>query len=157
LALTYKDVADIIKIIDASNCDEVIIELEETKIIVRRGAGATTGATVATPSHQPAQAIPPDRPKLAAAANAPVQPPEANASIVRVPMTGTFYRAPSPKDPPFVDIGSNVKKGDTLCTIEVMKLFTTIRAETDGIVTQIYVGDATLVQIDQPIFRIEAP
>lgn len=158
MALTYKDVADIIKIIDASNCDEVIIELAETKIVVRRGARAATDASVATPTHQSTQAIPLTGPKLAATANTPpVHPPEVDASVVRAPMTGTFYRASSPKDPPFVDIGSTVKKGDTLCTIEVMKLFTTIQALADGIVTQIYVDNATLVQIDQPMFRIETP
>ncbi|MEE3504089.1 biotin/lipoyl-containing protein [Acidiphilium acidophilum] len=158
MALTYKDVADIIKIIDASNCDEVIVELPETKIVVRRGAPATTGTSVATPTHHSNQMIPLAGPKLAATANTrPVDLPEADASVVRAPMTGTFYRASSPKDPPFVDIGSTVKKGSTLCTIEVMKLFTTIQAVADGIVTQIYVDNATLVQIDQPMFRIEAP
>ena len=153
MALTYKDVADIIKIIDASHCDEVIVELADTKIVVRRA----TGALAPQPQLQrPPQIPPPAEAKPAAASALANADAGADGAILRSPMTGTFYRAPSPKDPPFVDIGSTVKKGDTLCTIEVMKLFTTIRAETDGIVTQIYADDATLVQIDQPMFRIES-
>jgi acetyl-CoA carboxylase biotin carboxyl carrier protein len=70
-------------------------------------------------------------------------------------MVGTFYRAPSPKDPPFVDIGSVVKVGDPLCVIEVMKLFTTIEADRAGRVSTIYVSNAELVEFNQPLFRIE--
>lgn len=148
MALTYKDVADIIKIIDASQCDEVIVELPDAKIVVRRGVG--TAPPPAQAQARPAVAIE-VKPEAA-----PVAEADAAAGIVRAPMTGTFYRASSPKDPPFVEVGSAVKKGDTLCTIEVMKLFTSILAESEGEVTRIYARNAELVQIDQPLFRIEA-
>lgn len=162
MTLTYKDVAEIIKIIDASNCDEVIIELGDTKIVVRRGSeGAVSAGPGTAPQRRPVQAPPSAvtsaKPEAGAAKIASTLAHEADASsLMRAPMTGTFYRAPSPKDPPFVEEGAAVKKGDTLCMIEVMKLFTSIQAETDGIVTRIYPDDATVVQVDQPLFRIEA-
>ncbi|MCU4160388.1 hypothetical protein AiwAL_09725 [Acidiphilium sp. AL] len=153
MALTYKDVADIIKIIDASQCDEVIVELADTKIVVRR----STGAPAPQPQLQrPPQMPPPAEAKPAVASASSDTDAGTDGAILRSPMTGTFYRAPSPKDPPFVDVGSAVKKGDILCTIEVMKLFTTILAEAEGIVTRIYTQNAELVQIDQPLFRIVA-
>lgn len=152
MTLTYKDVADIIRIIDASNCEEVIVELAEVKIIVRRGAGVS--AAQPEPRRM-VQAPPTEVKSIASLASPAADLGGGGAVIVRSPMTGTFYRAPSPKNPPFVDIGDAVKKGDTLCTIEVMKLFTTILAETEGTVARIYPQNAELVQIDQPLFRIE--
>ena len=70
-------------------------------------------------------------------------------------MVGTFYRAPSPEDPPYVEVGSKVNVGDPICVIEVMKLFTTVHAEVAGTVTQIGVADAQLVEFGQMIFMIE--
>jgi biotin carboxyl carrier protein len=71
-------------------------------------------------------------------------------------MLGSFYRAPSPKDPPFVEVGSLVKRGDPLCLIEVMKLFTTISADTDGQIAQILPANGDLVEFDQILFLIES-
>lgn len=156
MTLSYKDVADIIKIIDASACDEVIVELADVKIVVRRGGGtgvvpAVVNAPVAAvrPAATPALAPPKAAPSAAAA------PSVEGQLIIRAPMTGTFYRAASPKDPPFVEVGQVVKVGDTLCSIEVMKLFTTIAAETSGKISRIFANNAELVQYDQPLFAIE--
>ena len=70
-------------------------------------------------------------------------------------MVGVFYRAPSPKDPPFVEVGSKVKRGDPLCLIEVMKLFTTIAADRDGRIAQILPANGDLVEFDQVLFVVE--
>lgn len=69
-------------------------------------------------------------------------------------MVGTFYRSPSPGAPPFVEIGSKVKKGDPICIIEVMKLFTTIHAEWSGTVKEIGAENAELVEYGQMLFVI---
>ncbi|HQT64057.1 MAG: acetyl-CoA carboxylase, biotin carboxyl carrier protein [Acidocella sp. 20-57-95] len=162
MTLSYKDVADIIKIIDSSSCDEVVVELADVKIVVRRGGGAgpvaapvppltsaPSPAVIATPASSPPKAVP-------SAVPSSVSVPDGDDRIiVRAPMTGTFYRAPSPKDPPFVEVGSVVKAGDVLCSIEVMKLFTTITAEVSGRVVRIFPENAALVQFDQPLFAIE--
>ena len=70
-------------------------------------------------------------------------------------MVGTFYRAPSPDAPPFVEIGSLVRKGQPICLIEVMKLFTTINTEHDGRVVEIGVESGELVEFGQTLFVIE--
>lgn len=76
------------------------------------------------------------------------------ANTVSAPMVGTFYRSPAPGAPPFVEVGSKVTKGDPICIIEVMKLFTTIHAEWSGTVTEIGAENASLVEYGQMLFVI---
>jgi acetyl-CoA carboxylase biotin carboxyl carrier protein len=98
----------------------------------------------------------------ATAAPAPAAPPAPEPStaatdkahVVASPMVGTFYRAPSPEAEPFVKEGSKVKKGDTLCVIEAMKLMNEIEAEYAGIVEQILVENASPLEYGQPMFVI---
>src|SRR5206468_3009959 len=68
---------------------------------------------------------------------------------VRAPMVGSFYRRPSPQDKPFVEVGQRVNKGDPLCLIEVMKLYTTIEAPTEGVIEAIPTDDGSAVEFDQ--------
>jgi len=81
----------------------------------------------------------------------PVQELE-NVVYVKSPLVGTFYRAPSPTSSPFVDIGSEVKKGDTLCIVEAMKVMNEIKSEYDGIVKEILVENAKPVEYGQVLF-----
>ena len=160
MALSYKDVADIVKIIDASNCDEFIVELGDTKIVLRRGTNGTESTTAPLaprPMQQPlARSQPNPAPSAAVPSNQEARgSADSSTSVMRSPMVGTFYRAPSPKDPPFVDIGSTVKIGDPLCVIEVMKLFTTVESDRAGRISAIYASNAELVEFSQPLFRIE--
>jgi acetyl-CoA carboxylase biotin carboxyl carrier protein len=71
-------------------------------------------------------------------------------------MIGTFYRAASPGEPPFVEVGQKVGAGDTVCLIEVMKLFNSIHAGVDGTVTRILHENATLVEFDEPLIVIQS-
>ena len=71
-------------------------------------------------------------------------------------MLGTFYRAASPGDPPYVEVGQRVTAGDTVCLIEVMKLFNSIRAGVEGVVTRILHQNATLVEFDEPLIVIQS-
>jgi acetyl-CoA carboxylase biotin carboxyl carrier protein len=161
--LSYKEVAEILKIIDASQCDEVVLELGDTRLVVRRGGDgrsvATTGEgeTVAAPARAAASAPSPAKPALAKApsaktAAAPVA--AAGQTEIRSPMVGTFYRRPSPRDPAFVEVGQKVARGAPLGLIEVMKLYTTIEAPADGVVEQIAAEDGALVEFDQLLFLI---
>ena len=160
MSLTYKDVAEILKIIDASDCEEVILELQGLKLAVRRGGAAgSTGAMLAsTPAPQPAAAAPLAAP-VAAPSPAPAKAPAVAALPaghvgVKAPMVGTFYRRPSPQEPAFIEVGARVKKGAPLCLIEVMKLYTTIESPADGIVAAIHAEDGKLVEFDQLIIAI---
>ena len=155
MSLSYDEIADILKIIDSSSCDELVLETPETKLIVRRRSAASAPASAdvrssdAPPATAPAAPAPP--PRTAAAASRGAE----GLHVVRAPMVGTFYRAPSPGAPPFVEVGRTVRKGDPLGLIEVMKLFTTIYAEIDGRVTEIGAEDAAPVEYGQMLFTIE--
>lgn len=78
-----------------------------------------------------------------------------NGNIVKSPMVGTFYIKPSPTDEPYVQAGKRVKKGDTLCIVEAMKLMNEIESEFSGVITEILVNDGEPVQYGTPLFRIE--
>lgn len=155
MSLSYKEVAEILKIIDASNCEEVILELEGARLVVRRGASGN-GAAAPTSTEAPRIATP--VPAAAPAAPKPSTPAQASdpvgGTVIRAPMVGTFYRRPSPDQPAFVEVGSKIKAGDPLCLIEVMKLYTTIEATSAGVVASIAAEDGALVEFNQPLFVI---
>lgn len=75
--------------------------------------------------------------------------------MVRSPIVGSFYRAPSPGIPPYVEQGSPIKKGQTLCIVETMKLMNEIEADIDGRIAEIYVEDGARVGYGTPLFRID--
>tara|TARA_Y100000768_G_scaffold388366_1_gene383826 strand:- start:6981 stop:7439 length:459 start_codon:yes stop_codon:yes gene_type:complete len=81
--------------------------------------------------------------------------PESNKNTVNSPMVGTFYASASPESKPFVIVGQSVKKGDTLCILEAMKMMNQVQAETDGTILEILVDNAEPVEFDQPLFVIE--
>ena len=86
---------------------------------------------------------------------APENKPEPEGNVVKSPMVGTFYSKPSPTAEPFVKVGSKVKKGDTLCIIEAMKLMNEIESEFDGEVTEILLKDGDTVDYGKPLFVIK--
>ena len=158
MSLTYDEIAEIIKLIDSSSCDELVVETGDIKLVVRRN-GASAGAAaeyvergsapVAVSAAAPRKARA-AAPKVAAAADA-----TAGQIEVAAPMVGTFYRAPSPEAKAFVDVGDVVGVGDALCLIEVMKLFTTINAEVAGRIVQIGAENGELVEYGRTLFVIE--
>jgi len=77
-----------------------------------------------------------------------------NTTFIKAPMIGTFYRSSSPEKPPFISVGDSIKKGDTICIIEAMKLFNEIEAEVSGKVVKVLVDDASPVEYDQPVIEI---
>lgn len=87
-----------------------------------------------------------------AAAEAAPQPAVPAGEPVTSPMVGTFYRSPSPEAKPFVQVGDTVKKGDTLCIIEAMKLLNEIEAEEDGVIKEVLVENGQPVEFGQPLF-----
>ena len=157
--LDFDEIAEILKIIDASNCDEVIIETGELKLVVRRNGAPAAPAVLPQPQREvaaiAAAAASPPRDRQGPAPFA-TRPAVASGQIeVTAPMLGTFYRAPSPGAPPFVEMGTVVRKGDPLCLIEVMKLFTTIYAEADGKVAYIGAENGAFVEFGQTLFVLD--
>ena len=154
MSLTYDEIAEIIKLIDSSSCDELVVETGDIKLVVRRsGAPPTATAEYVERGSAPVTVFP--APARKARSAAPKVEAAAGQIEVTAPMVGTFYRAPSPEAPPFVEIGSVVGEGDALCLIEVMKLFTTIHSEVAGRIVQIGAENSELVEYGRALFVIE--
>lgn len=110
---------------------------------------------VAAPVAAPAPAAPVPATEAEALGVTHEEPaPVKEGTLVLAPTVGVFYSAPSPDARPFVEVGDQVKKGDTLCIIEAMKLMNEIPAEVDGTVAEICVGNGQVVEFNQPLFRI---
>lgn len=107
-------------------------------------------AVQAAPVVQAAPA-PQSAPAQAAAPSAPVAD---SGKTINAPIVGVFYAAPSPNAQPYVSVGKQVKKGDTVCIIEAMKCMNEIQAEEDGEITEVIVKDGELVEYGQPLFKI---
>jgi len=173
MATTVGEIGEILRLIEASPFEEVIIEIEGTRITARRpAAGQSTGQSRERPASAPARRSGPQSGATAASAQplasfAPpavastrpaAPPPRDNLAqgliAVRAPMVGTFFRRSAPDQPVFVEQGQTVTAGQPLCLIEVMKLYTVIEATTDGVLEAILVDDGSLVEYDQPLFAI---
>ena len=84
-----------------------------------------------------------------------IDEPEENLSFIQSPMVGTFYRSPAPGKPPFVEIGQRVKKGDTICIIEAMKMMNQVKSEFDGKIVDIKVENGQPVEFNESLVSIE--
>jgi acetyl-CoA carboxylase biotin carboxyl carrier protein len=146
----------LIDLVSESGISELEVNEGEDRVrIVNGGSAVPTGQIVyanPAPTHAP-QAPPTANP---AATVAPVtQEPDAQSGFAaRSPMVGTFYRAPNPESPNFVNIGDTVKVGQTLCIIEAMKLLNEIESEHAGVVKEILCENGQGVEFDQPLFII---
>lgn len=158
--MDFKQIQELIKIINKSNIGELSIEENDFKITIKqKEEPAQTYVTAAAPA--PVYAAAPAAPAASAAAatpaaaGAPAVPKADNLVTIKSPMIGTFYRRSSPDKPNFVDIGDEIAPGKVVCIIEAMKLFNEIEAEISGKVVKILVDDASPVEFDQPLFLVE--
>ncbi len=138
----------LIDLVQVSGIAELEITEGEEKVKIVKGGEATVTpiAPAAAPATAPAPAAAP-----AAAAEEPAQPGHA----LKAPMVGTFYRSASPETKPFVEVGQNVKAGETVCIIEAMKLMNEIEADATGVIKAILVESGQPVEYGQPLFIIE--
>ena len=145
----------LIDLVSESNVSELEITEAEGKVRIVKGGGAVVQQLVAAPvvAAQPAAAAVAAAP---AAAEAPAAAPAAaQGHTVKSPMVGTFYRSSAPGAKSFVEVGSQVKEGDTLCIIEAMKILNEIEYDKAGTVTQILGDNGQAVEFGQPLFIIE--
>ena len=150
--IDFEEIRKVIALLEEKNLSAFELEIEGFKIKIARNVPAPAAAPV--PAVPAGGGVP-----LASEAIAPSQAPapelDANLAYVNSPMVGTFYRAPDPTAPPFVDIGDTVKKGQTLCIVEAMKLMNEIECEVDGTVVDIFVENAKPVEFGQKLFAIK--
>ncbi|MET0775985.1 MAG: acetyl-CoA carboxylase biotin carboxyl carrier protein [Pseudomonas mandelii] len=152
--MDIRKVKKLIELLEESGIDELEIKEGEESVRISRHS-KTPAQQFYAPAPMQAQAPAPvaAAPVAAAAPAAPVAP-ALNGTVARSPMVGTFYRKSSPSSPSFVEVGQTVKKGDTLCIVEAMKMMNHIEAETSGVIESILVEDGQPVEYDQPLFTI---
>lgn len=147
----------LIDLVSESNVSELEITEAEGKVRIVKSAGVVVAAPVVTPAPvaaAPAAVAAPVAAPAVAPAEAPAIP-VASGHTVKSPMVGTFYRSSSPGAAPFVQIGSVVKEGDTLCIVEAMKILNEIESDKAGTVIQILCENGQAVEYGQPMFVIE--
>jgi acetyl-CoA carboxylase biotin carboxyl carrier protein len=145
--LDIRKVKKLIELLEESNVAEIEIKEGEESVRVTKSAGPVLNSS----SIEPTTTLKPQQDLNTIQSQTP---PEADGTAIKAPMVGTFYSAPSPDALPFVQVGKNVKAGDTLCIIEAMKIMNPIEAESSGVISAILVDNGQPVEFDQPLFMI---
>ena len=161
--MDFKQIQELIKMINKSNIGEVSIEEKGFKLTIKQKEEPSIQQVIAAPMQaQPVAALAaaPAAPQPQAHAPAekaakPAEAPAGNTVTIKSPMIGTFYRSPSPDKPSFVNVGDEVNPGKVVCIIEAMKLFNEIESEVTGKIVKVLVEDASPVEYDQPLFLVE--
>ena len=134
--MTNQEIFDLMDRFQRSSIQTMKLSTQEFTIELSRGGVPASAAPVA-----------------AAAPAVPAPAPEADGKVVTAPLVGTFYAAPAPEKPPFVQVGDRVKKGDTLCLIEAMKMMSEIPAPCDCVIEAVLKESGELVSFGEPLLR----
>ena len=157
--MDLKDIQNLIKFVAKSGASEVKLEMEDVKITVKTGSGKTETTIVqqAPVAQVPVAPVapPPAAPEAAPAKKEAAADDDSKYVVIKSPIIGTMYRKPAPDKPVFVEVGSKIGVGDTVCVIEAMKLFNEIESEVSGTIVKILVDDASPVEFDQPLFLVD--
>jgi acetyl-CoA carboxylase biotin carboxyl carrier protein len=143
----------LIDLVSESNVSELEITEAEGKVRIVKGGGAQVQYAVAPAMTMAAPALPAAAVQSAAPAATAVEVPAGH--MVKSPMVGTFYRSSSPGAKPFVEVGSQVKEGETICIIEAMKILNEIESDKSGTITKILCENGQAVEYGQPLFVVE--
>jgi acetyl-CoA carboxylase biotin carboxyl carrier protein len=152
--MDLKDLFALMEKFEKSGLSELSYKAGENEVCMKKGVPAGQAPGIALPAHfipgPPSAAAP------GAQAASPAQPPEkpSDVEIIRAPLVGTFYRAAAPDAAPFVEKGSSVKRGQTLCILEAMKLMNEFQAEFDLVVVNILVDNGKMVEFGAPLFEV---
>lgn len=153
--MDIRKVKKLIELLEESNIDEIEIkEGEESVRISRNTASIAAASLYAAPAPIAAPAPVAAPVPVAAAPAAEPESPALSGHIVKSPMVGTFYQAPSPGSPAFAEVGKHVKVGDVICIVEAMKMMNQIEADKAGTIEAILVEDGQPVEFDQPLVTI---
>ncbi|WP_127846016.1 acetyl-CoA carboxylase biotin carboxyl carrier protein [Psychroflexus aestuariivivens] len=166
--MDLKEIQNLIKFVAKSGASEVKLEMDDVKITIKTGNDDDLKSVIqqmpmAMPQQQmqqmpvQQQQQPAEQQSTAPQGDAKSASEDDDSKYVTVksPIIGTFYRKPSPDKKPFVEVGSEVKEGDILCTIEAMKLFNEIESEVSGKIVKALVDDSSPVEFDQPLFLVD--
>jgi acetyl-CoA carboxylase biotin carboxyl carrier protein len=156
--MDFKQIQELVKMVNKSNISELSIEQDKFKITIKQKDNEPqqiiTVPAVAAPVQTVAQVAPvAQTAPITDAAKADTKTD--NLVTIKSPMIGTFYRSPGPDKPSFVNVGDDVTPGKVVCIIEAMKLFNEIESEVGGKIVKVLVDDASPVEYDQPLFLVE--
>ena len=151
--IDLEEIARLLNLIEEKNLSHFELEIEGFRIKISKEpqlkAPGQSDSWPAQPAYPQVTGATPSREER------PQAEPQENLHYITSPMVGTFYRAPDPTSPPFVEVGDIVRKNQTLCIIEAMKLMNEIESDIDGIVREIYVENGKPVEYGQRLFAIE--
>jgi acetyl-CoA carboxylase biotin carboxyl carrier protein len=158
--MDYKQIQELIKLVNKSNIGELSIEEKDFKICIKQKEDQVQQTILTAPPVM--QASYPQQQSAALLQTIPAAPGAQettaktdNLITIKSPMIGTFYKRPSPDKPSFVEAGDEITPGKVLCIIEAMKLFNEIESEVSGKIVKILVEDSSPVEYDQPLFLVE--
>ena len=157
--MDFKQIQELIRLINKSNIGEITVEEKGFKITIKQKVEAVQ-QIMAAPVYAPQQPVAPAPPAAANTAAEKAKPATetttpSNLITIKSPMIGTFYRRASPDKPLFVEVGDEITPGKVVCIIEAMKLFNEIESEISGKVVKVLVDDASPVEYDQPLYLVE--
>ncbi|MBZ5713401.1 acetyl-CoA carboxylase biotin carboxyl carrier protein [Nannocystis pusilla] len=146
-------IRELAKVLRQNELDEIEIESGEHRVLLRRTSAVEAAAVAPRPVVYEAAPAAAPAPVAAPAPTAPVAPAQAGTFITS-PFVGTFYRSASPDSPSFVEVGSTVQRGQTLCIVEAMKLFNELEAEFPCVIEEILLDNAKPVEYGAKLFRV---
>ena len=155
--MDLRKIKKLMELLEESGIAEIEVKEGEESIKLSRNISSSPNIQVPQIIQQPVQTSQPTNNQQASdmGANAVDNLKKEKRNTVNSPMVGTFYASASPESKPFVTIGQSVKKGDTLCILEAMKMMNQVQAESDGRIVEILVDNAEPVEFDQPLFVLE--
>ncbi|MCS4485510.1 acetyl-CoA carboxylase biotin carboxyl carrier protein [Staphylococcus americanisciuri] len=152
--MNFKEIKELISILDQSSLTEINIENKGSKITLKKEKEIITQQVTAA-SVQPVPQASPVSGVTAAADTNDTATDTDNLKTINAPMVGTFYKAPSPEESPYVKVGDKVTADTTVCILEAMKLFNEIQAEVNGEIVEILVEDGQMVEYGQALFKVK--
>jgi acetyl-CoA carboxylase biotin carboxyl carrier protein len=154
--MDFKDIKELIRVFDKSELNKLRIKEADFEISMQRGleSGITNVTTTPAISVTPMAQVPAQTSTLAPVM-ASGEGSLLSSDTINAPMVGTYYSSPSPESPAFVKVGDTVRKGQTLCILEAMKIMNEVEAEFDCKILEILVKDGSPVEYDMPIFVVE--
>jgi acetyl-CoA carboxylase biotin carboxyl carrier protein len=159
--MDFKQIQELIKMINKSNIGELTIEQKDFRVTIRQKEEQVTQVVAAPMAQQPIYAAPPPQVSQSVPNTSSTDkqkspdPTSSNLITIKSPMIGTFYRKQTPDKPNFVEVGDEVSPGKVVCIIEAMKLFNEIESEIQGKIVKVLAEDASPVEYDQPLFLVE--
>lgn len=151
--MELKDIRAVIDLMTKNKLAEFELEKKDFKIRIKKEGDTAPVAAVSAPAPSPAPASAGPTPPPASAASSDEAADEGPS--IPSPMVGTFYRAPSPDSPSFVEVGAKVNPDTVVCIVEAMKVMNEIKAETSGTISEVLVENGKPVEFGQPLFRIK--